>query len=63
MGSYVLAGAEPVYFLTKGDRVYDVKIGDLVDGTYSLDSFSNGQLMLTYKPLQIQQPLIIGSAQ
>jgi hypothetical protein len=63
MGSYSRAGAEPVYFLTKGDRIYDVKVGDVLDDTYSLDSFSNGQLVLTYKPLQIQQQLTIGSAQ
>jgi hypothetical protein len=63
MGSYTPDGSQPVVFLTKGDRVYDVRVGDVLDGTYSVDSLSNGQLLLTYKPLQIQQQITIGSAQ
>jgi hypothetical protein len=62
MGSYTVDGAEPVLFLTRGDRVYSVKVGDSLDETYSVDSLSNGQLVLTYKPLKIQQQLTIGSA-
>jgi hypothetical protein len=63
MGSYTLDGSDSVFFLTKGDRVYDVKVGDILDGIYSIDAAGNGRLSLTYKPLQIQQQLIIGSAQ
>jgi len=63
MGTYTADGSEPVFFLTKGDRVYNVKVGDILDGTYSVDSMSNGQLLMTYKPLQIQQQLTVGSAQ
>src|SRR5215510_12129793 len=40
MGTYTADGAEPVFFLTRGDRVYDVKVGDVLDGTYSVDSAS-----------------------
>jgi hypothetical protein len=63
MGSYTPDGSEPVFFLTKGDRVYNVRVGDTLDETYSVDSLSNGQLLLTYKPLQIQQQLTIGGSQ
>ena len=62
MGSYAPSGAAPVFFLTQGDRVYDVHIGDTLDGTYTVDSFSNGQLVFTYKPLNTQQQLITGGA-
>ena len=33
MGTYRPEGAVPTYFLTSGDRVYDVKIGDTLDNT------------------------------
>ncbi|MEP6886271.1 MAG: hypothetical protein ABJC66_16100 [Gammaproteobacteria bacterium] len=59
MGSYKAQGAK-TYFLTAGDRVYDVKIGDTLDNTYSVDGVKAGQLMLTYMPLKIQQSLAVG---
>jgi hypothetical protein len=59
MGSYTPDGAAPVFFLTRGDRVYNVKIGDTLDNTYLVDSLSNGQLVLTYKPLDIKQQLAV----
>jgi hypothetical protein len=62
MGSYAPNGAAPVFFLTQGDRVYDVHIGDTLDGTYTVDSFTNGQLVFTYKPLNTQQQLTTGGA-
>jgi hypothetical protein len=62
MGSYTPDGTAPVFFLTQGDRVYNVRIGDTLDATYSVDSFANGQLVLTYKPLKIQQQLSVGGA-
>jgi hypothetical protein len=61
MGSYRPEGAVPTYFLTAGDRVYDVKIGDTLDNnTYSVDGVRSGQLLLTYMPLKIQQSLAVG---
>jgi len=62
MGSYAPNGAKPVFFLTQGDRVYDVHIGDTLDGTYSVDAFNNGALVFTYKPLNQQQQLTTGGA-
>lgn len=60
MGSYRPEGAVPTFFLTSGDRVYDVKIGDTLDNTYSVDGVRSGQLLLTYIPLKIQQSLAVG---
>jgi hypothetical protein len=60
MGSYRPEGAVPTYFLASGDRVYDVKIGDTLDNTYSVDGVKSGQLLLTYIPLKIQQSLAVG---
>ena len=61
MGSYAPDGAAPVFFLTRGDRVYDVRVGDVLDNTYSVDAFNGTQLLLTYKPLNIQQQLSAGN--
>jgi hypothetical protein len=60
LGSYEQAGSATLYFLVKGDRVYDVAIGDTLDGTYSVDGVVNGQLMLTYLPLNTSQGLRLG---
>ena len=62
MGSYAHPGDATVYFLTRGDRVFDVHIGDTIDGIYSVDSAANGLLQLTYKPLNIQQTLPLGDS-
>lgn len=63
MGSFAPDGTRPVFFLTRGDRVYDVHVGDVLDNTYSVDAFDNGQLTLTYRPLNIQQQLKVGGSQ
>jgi len=62
MGSYARPGDAKVYFLTRGERVFDVRVGDTIDNTYSVDGEANGQLLLTYKPLGIQQTLPIGGS-
>jgi hypothetical protein len=63
MGSYQPQGATATFFLTAGDRVYDVKVGDTLDNTYSVDGIKSGQLLLTYIPLKIQQSLAVGDIQ
>jgi hypothetical protein len=61
MGSYKAQDGKPTFFLTSGDRVYDVKVGDTLDNTYSVDGVKSGQLLLTYMPLKIQQSLAVGA--
>jgi hypothetical protein len=60
IGTFTPDGATPVFFLMQGDRVYDVRIGETVDAVYSIDGLSNGELQLTYKPLNIKQQLAVG---
>jgi hypothetical protein len=59
----VKAGDKPVYFLVRGDRVYDVRPGDVVENTYAVGTVSRGQLQLTYLPLKQDQWLSVGSPQ
>jgi hypothetical protein len=54
--------ATTVYYLVRGDRAYDVKIGDLIDNTYRVDGIRNDQLMFTYLPLDERQLLPLGSS-
>ena len=63
MGSYKMADATPVFYLTVGDRVFDVKVGDTLENTYSVDGVQGGQLLFTYMPLKIQQSLAVGEVQ
>lgn len=52
--------AHPVYFLVKGDTLYDVKIGEVIDGTYRIDSVAGTSLRLIYLPMDIAQILPMG---
>jgi hypothetical protein len=61
LGSYAESGNKTAYFLTRNDRVYDVTLGDTLDQVYSVDGVENGQLVFTYKPLNIRQTLSIGA--
>jgi hypothetical protein len=61
MGSYTETGQDTVYFLSSGDRVYDVHLGDTLDQIYSVDAVENGALVFTYKPLSTRQLLALGS--
>ena len=60
LGSFAEDGSKTSYFLTRNDRIYDVRLGDTLDGTYSVDAVENGQLVFTYRPLNIRQTLSLG---
>lgn len=60
LGSFAEDGNKTTYFLTRSDRVYDVRQGDTLDQIYSVDGVDNGQLVFTYKPLNIRQTLPLG---
>jgi len=49
-------------FLSGHDRVYLIKGGETIDGMYHVDGIKDGQLVLTYLPLQIQQFMTLGDA-
>jgi hypothetical protein len=51
-----------IFFLTKGDKLYTVKVGDDIEGIYTVEGIVAGQLKLTYKPLNIAQTLAVGAS-
>ena len=57
LGSYGPSGGGAVYYLVRGDQVFDVKVGDTLDGVYSVDAVENDELQLTYLPLKQKQAL------
>lgn len=60
LGQLREAPGQDVVFLVKGDRLYTVTAGDVIDGTYRVDGISAGRLKLTYLPLDIPQFLALG---
>lgn len=63
MGSYLRDGGQAVFFLTRGDRIYDVKVGDSLDGVYRFEGLSGNALVFTYLPLGSRQTLSLNGAQ
>ena len=62
MGRYQDAKAASVVMLTKGDRLYTVTEGDVIDDTYRVDRIGDKAVELTYLPLQTKQSLPTGGA-
>lgn len=60
LGSYQEPGGRLIIFLTRGERVYSVSPGDVIENTYHVDGVAAGQLSLTYLPLNIKQTMNIG---
>lgn len=60
LGTYQQQGSSAIYFLVQGDRVFDVVVGDTLDDIYRIDGEKNGQLMITYLPLNTSQGLRLG---
>lgn len=56
MGRYVEDGALTI-MLVKGDRLYTVAIGDVIEHDYRVDGLKDGVLELTYLPMNIKQTL------
>lgn len=60
MGQYVEGGGKPVYYLVRGDKVYDVHVGDMIENTYRVESGDADKLTFTYLPLDERQTLALG---
>jgi hypothetical protein len=60
MGSYQEPDGRLIIFLTKGERLYTVSPGDVIDNTYRVEEVVAGQLGLTYLPLNIRQSMSVG---
>ena len=55
-------GGKPMYFLVKGDQVYHVKEGDVIEGNYRVEGIEGTVLKLLYLPLNVRQTLNVGQA-
>ena len=53
--------AGKVIMLAKGDRVYTVSVGDVIENTYRVDGVEHGIVEMTYLPLNIKQSIITGN--
>lgn len=49
-----------ILLLTKGDRIYTVSVGTVIDNTYRVERWDSGLLELTYLPLGMKQTLATG---
>jgi hypothetical protein len=49
-----------IILLVKGDRIYTVSEGEVIDNTYRVERLTGGQLELTYLPLNIKQTISTG---
>ncbi len=58
----IMEAGHSVFFLTKDDKLYTVKVGDEIEGMYYVDGEIGGQLRLIYKPLSIAQTLAVGAS-
>ena len=59
MGRYE-EGDTRIILLVRGDRIYTVSEGEVIDNTYRVESLTGGQLELTYLPLNIKQTISAG---
>jgi hypothetical protein len=60
MGKLAEEGEKVVILLTKQNRSYQVREGDVLDNTYRVDEVQPPVMTLTYIPLNIKQTIQIG---
>lgn len=63
LGQLDVEGEPTVYYLSLGERVLLVKIGDTIDGVYRLLGQEGAQLALLYLPLNAKQMLALNRPQ
>ncbi|BBI99695.1 hypothetical protein FGKAn22_13880 [Ferrigenium kumadai] len=51
-----------IIMLVKGDRVYTVSAGEVIENTYRVEGVVDGRVELTYLPLNIRQTIETGEA-
>jgi hypothetical protein len=62
MGKLAEEGEKIVVLLTKQDRSYAVREGDVLDNAYRVDEIRAPVMILTYLPLNIKQTIQIGES-
>jgi hypothetical protein len=55
LGTYEPGDDPTVFLLSRGDAVFDARVGDVLEQNWRLDSYENGELTVTYLPLNVQQ--------
>jgi hypothetical protein len=63
IGSHHTESGQATYFLTKGNQLYTVEVGQILDTLYSIDGEEGSQLTVTYLPLQRTQTISTGLPQ
>lgn len=51
-----------IIMLVKGDRIYTVSAGEVIENTYRVEGLAGGRVELTYLPLDIRQTIDTGEA-
>lgn len=54
---------QPAAFLAKGEALHVVKVGDVIDEAYRIESLSPAKVVITYLPLKQQQTLSVEGGQ
>ena len=62
-GSNRPESGQTTYFLTKGNQLYTVEVGQILDTVYSIDGEEGDQLIVTYLPLERTQTISTGLPQ
>jgi hypothetical protein len=62
MGKLAEEGEKVVILLTKENRSYEVREGDILDNIYRVDEVRAPVMILTYLPLNIKQTIQIGES-
>lgn len=53
-------GETRIILLVRGERIYTVAEGEVIDDTYRVERLAGGQLELIYLPLNIKQTISTG---
>jgi len=62
LGSYQAPNKSLVIFLSKGDQLYTVSPGDVIEGIYRVEDIDSGLLAFTYLPLNIRQTVVVSGS-
>jgi hypothetical protein len=54
---------QPTAFLAKGEALHVIRVGDVIDSVYQVESLSPTQVVLTYLPLKQRQTLGVAGGQ
>jgi hypothetical protein len=63
LGTFEANDGKPVFYLAEGDQLHTVKEGEVINGTWRVQSISVDQMVLLYLPLSLPQTLALGSPQ